>query len=1046
MSSKPHKSIWKRVLIWIFSILGVLIILCGIALWIISWHLSPERIARLLEEKSSEYIDGDIKIGSLDYTIFKHYPWITFEVDSLEVISHSLNKLSEEELRKLPESSDSLASIERLKGKLNIHYLMKGDIHMKEIEVVRPKVNIVMYNDSISNFNIAKNLPKTKGKIPELEIEEVKMSGPVDFSFFTLKDDAEGKLSVNDLYLKYEGEKSYRLDFEGNLEGRYKDFSLPGSIPIEFNTGISVDLPNITAVLNNLRVVAAGLAVEASGDIKADKTGLDVSKADIKVSVDDIFKLLQYLPLQLLQLVPLPEGLGGILPLSMDLTFTKPWKLNMAELDTLTNFSEMSLDKLPSVMAVLRVNDANLEFNPPHGKRVEADDIYLEALLNFEPGTPENTYLKLQELRLAGEGISLSANLNVDNLLGEEQPVEGEFFFHSALMESLSYLLPKSGIKILGSLKGEMEFSGTALSLGQGGIKGLEVSGDLLSKSLRVNMNGQQVRVGNFKGDYKAHVPQLPFNNNYAGTQLDFDLSADSITSTQKGGPNVKLTALKMKFDAIDTVTGTPDPSGVLDIDLGGLRFSQGGNQFTGEKIGIKANGALNPGGGNSNYTTVSPTTGGDDALIASRVDHTPLVVEYDGGGMLQTIMTMVNLTAEIYMGKGEFKTDAYLYPVEMKGVDLTTDLNRIEFSVDNLTLARSGLRLKGLMNGLQPFLTSYSATPLKLSAEVDFGNVDINQLSWGYYGALIAGGLSKDSAFYLTPMYPLTAADSVCVAIPRNIDALVKLKANSAEYMQYKFSPLSTDIIVKDGVATLSKLTIGAPYCTAVVDWTYSTASLADIFMDLKADVRNFSFKPFYGVFPELAEKAPEIINLTGNINANVACRFEMFPDMFMNGESLMGNFDVKATNMRFARQGKVEKITHLMLIHGDEPIDIATIDITGAYHDNLLQVNPFKICFDEYQLAFGGVNNTAGNIYYHFALEKSPFHLPFGVTLEGSFKKPEIKLGGTHIDDYKAGMVSTHAGKPLDIDIMAWLHHGWLLFVQEAAKYEGGLGERNQ
>ena len=134
-------------------------------------------------------------------------------------------------------------------------------------------------------------------------------------------------------------------------------------------------------------------------------------------------------------------------------------------------------------------------------------------------------------------------------------------------------------------------------------------------------------------------------------------------------------------------------------------------------------------------------------------------------------------------------------------------------------------------------------------------------------------------------------------------------------------------------------------------------------------------------------------------------------------------------------------------MLIQGDEPIKIHNMNITGAYHDNLLQVNPFKIEFDGYQLEFAGVNNTSGDMYYHIALEKSPFHLPFGVSVFGKLKHPEFRLGGTHIDDYRAETVSWENGSKINANIMAFLRHGWLLFVQEAAKWqrkETGLVEK--
>lgn len=125
-------------------------------------------------------------------------------------------------------------------------------------------------------------------------------------------------------------------------------------------------------------------------------------------------------------------------------------------------------------------------------------------------------------------------------------------------------------------------------------------------------------------------------------------------------------------------------------------------------------------------------------------------------------------------------------------------------------------------------------------------------------------------------------------------------------------------------------------------------------------------------------------------------------------------------------------------MLIDGNEPIHIRNFNITGGFHDNLLQINPFKLDFDDYQIGFGGINNMQGDIYYHIALEKSPFHLPFGVNLEGKFSDPKVKIGGTSFDDKKGELITNSLEWNPELNIMASLKHGWTLFMQQAAKYE--------
>lgn len=1030
-----HRNPWITALKVTAWVVGSLVVLAGIAFWIISYHLSPAYITKLIEEKSDEYLDAEIKIGKLDYKLYSTYPWLYFEVDSLYVISKSLDSLSPQEKSGLPTYADSLASVIKLSGKINVHDLIHEKLRLKELKIEKPSMTIVMVNDSLANFNIAKK-PVHASKMPSIDLTDVDMEAPLKFNYFSLCDSIAADATVENFSLVRNDDKSYTVGFDGLIGGYFGMFSLPGEIPVKFNTTITPKFPEIALNLKHLALSVYNVNFEAEGDMSISAKEVNVDKADVKFEVADVFGLINSLPEVWKEQIFIPEGISGNLPLRVNASVLSPWTLTASDVKSF-NTDSINLNLLPPLNASINISEANLILHPKGFKKVEADDIVLDLEGYFNPTDSLGNFVRVNEISLRGEGLDFSANALLP-LTPEEQDFSTALSLESTVMETLNYFMPGTSMKISGRLKGKCIAKGKLINYGKDGIKDITITGDLLSGNLGVTMPSAKVNLKNTESDFKAFVPEYPLSD-YKGTKADFLFKAEKISAVSNG-TNIDISNLKVDLNAMDTVSGNPDPNGDLHVTAGSILAKSGATNVSLNQIDFTAVGALNSAGGaGSNYTVVNPTSPGEDALIASRVKHTPLVVEYNGGGILSTIMGMVNLDAQVNIGNGAFSSPAYLYPVDFKGIQLSTNLNHCNLFASNVTIANSGFELSGEVDGLMPFLTSYSATPLKASADINFLNVDINTLSLGYYGALIKQGISPDSAYFVSPLLPYSAGDSVCVAIPRNIDANIRLKANSAEYMQYRFSPLSTSIIVKDGSATLSKLTVGAPYCTAVVDWTYSTSSLNNIVMDLNADVKNFSFEPFYKVFPMLVDKAPELVNFTGTLNSQIHCRFLMYPDMFMNPQSLTGRFDISGTDLQFARQGKIEKITHLMLIEGDEPIKLQNLHITGAYHDNLLQVNPFKVAFGDYQLQFAGVNNTSGKMYYHLALEKSPFHLPFGVSVFGDMKHPEIRLGGTHIDDYRSEMVATDESDKINANIMAWLHHGWLLFVTEAAKYKG-------
>ncbi|MCH5225720.1 MAG: hypothetical protein J1D77_06945 [Muribaculaceae bacterium] len=1023
-----HKGWIKAFKISAWTLAG-LVVAAAIALWIIVAHLQPERIAGIIEKEAGKYLDAEIKIGRLDYRLFSSYPWLDFEVDSLAIISKSLDSLSAEQLAELPQNSDSLLFIKKISAQVNVHSLIHHKVDIRNIEIERPKVNIVIYDDSLANFNISRKLPEINS-VPKIDISELRIEPPLDFSFFSRPQDMEAKALMEYFLLTQTPDKGYDIGFDGEVAGRYGDFELPGSLPLKFKATVVPRLPDLLLTLNNLYLNIYNMDFSASGKIDVTKAGANMEKAELRVTIGDIFELFRQMPPQLTQYMTLPDGLEGSLPLDLGIGLLSPYRIMfMPDSTDSTGFD------LPAFDFHLGIADAFLKMFPKGMKPLSADDLTVSVVGKFDPENPQGNNAEIG-IRMFGEGVRINSRFFVNQMDSTNLFVKGRIMeFQSDVMETLTHFVGHPAAKLKGHLRGGMGFSALVLDYGKGGLRHIEAEGDIKSKSLDVAYSGSLMTTKNFDGEFKVHVPSYPLND-YSGTRLAFQLTTDSLSGLTNG-TTLGIGRLKIDLNAADTLKGNPDPYGDLIVKAATLTAKSAGNYVMARDLDMTANGAMIASGGpTQNYRVVSPTSSGDDALIAGRVDHTPLVVEYEGGGILSTIMGMVDLDAEMKVGYAYFKSPAYLYPFTVRGLDLSTNLNRVNFFARNIDISNTGFTLSGELDGLEPFLTSYSATPLKVSADVNFTNVDINRLSWGYYGALVDQG--RDSVFYVAPMQPYTKADSVCVAIPRNIEAQVSLKANSAEYMQYRFSPLSTKINVGNGAATLSQLTVGTPYCRAVVDWTYSTTNLDNIFMDLKAKVENFSFSPFYQTFPVLLEKTPEIKNFTGVLNADIDCRFQMFPNMFMDANSLRAKFDIKGSDMEFARSGKIEKITHLMLIDGDEPIKIENIGITGSFHDNLLQVNPFTVAFDDYQLQLGGVNNTSGKMYYHFALLKSPFHLPFGVSLLGNMKHPEIRLGGTHIDDYRSEMVESDQADHINANIMAYLHRGWLLFLQEAAKWE--------
>lgn len=1071
----PKGRRWLRFVGWGF--LGILIIIIA-ALIGVSIYLNPKRIAEIIDKEASQYLDADIKVGNVEYSFIHSYPWLYFTADSITIDSRSLDSLSPELKSQLPKNADFLASVKQIKGSIDIQKLLKDEICLGDIEIISPKVNIVVGENGVANYNIV--LPqKGNMKMPDIDLEKIKITPPIDISFFYIPSQLEARANIKSLDLKLANNDKLNLNIamDGLLEGGIKNYKLSTPLPVTIKGDIAMVLNPLKAKINQLDVELPLIRLNVSADAAADNDHIILNTLGVNLKLDDLFALERKLPEQVREQLKLPEGLSGFLPLDVNLKLVSPFTLPEKVP------SDFSLQELPSFLATTYIKNANLHYVDQTSQPLNVDKIDLTAQLFYDSQKADDSYLKINELSMSGEGIAIDMNVELEHLLGNNPQFSAAVNYDTNLSKSVAPILAGMGYNIAGDIKGKVNVDCGLGEIDRRILRNLAVTGNFQTNSLKLQQKGNSsliatalagdfdieclngnletkqfnnvslssefssgsisatglpskssLNVKGLSGNISASVPQLSQQTLNKG---DFDIDLDFDSANMNGnGMNMAMGKVALSVTAGSSTSANASMAGNLSLSAGNLSYAEGQTKLSaiGIRSDIKASLLSSPSSPTSSWQPRQLTA--DENLLSSKIDHTPFYLNYSGGGMLQTILSIADIDLDANVSQATFSTPAYPAAMSFADIDLSTDLQTIKLNGMKAKVDDSSMSVSGTIDGIKSFLTSSSTSLLKADLDVNFDNVDINSLAGEYYAGVekLSG---KPFDFTMPPQGPYTKADSVCVLIPRNLQADVRLNAGSAEYMGYNFAPLSTRILLKDGDATLKNLRIGTPYADADIDWTYSTSHIDNIFMNIRADVDNFNFQNFFKAFPQLTEGTPELANLSGKIAFTSDVNFEMYPSMFMNFPSLEADFNVKGTSLEFARTGKVERITHLMEIEGSEPIAIDNININGSFHDNLLMINPFKVQFDDYCLGFAGVNNLQGDMYYHLALEKSPFHMPFAVNLQGTFKHPEVRFGGTKIKDDREKEIAADLQSNDNINIMTYLHRGWIMFVQAAGKY---------
>lgn len=1024
--ARSHK--WIRVAaITVGSLmLTAIVLIAGITL-----YLSPDRLKNIISEEGSRYLAADVKVASANYTFWSTFPNFRIVIDSLSIESRTLGTLTPDDMATLPKGCRQLLTVDRLTGAIDIWKVLRKEISLKDISITRPACNLVAINDSVNNFNIFPKLPEGM-KVPHISINTIDVVAPVRVSYLDAAAGMRCDATIDRASLRLvEGKTDrYSLDLTGEMAFKGNEVSTVNPVPVRAGGEIAMGFSPLTVTVSNFKTAVTNINATAALSLIGGSSPV-ISKMNLDISCDDLMTAASHFSF--------PEGniinsIEGVLPLSANIHLDSPYRIASAT----------PLDRIPAFSMALDLSGAEVAYPVKSNQKLELYDVMLRTDLHIDPANAESSVLLVPAAKASADGTSMQLSASVTELLTADPMLTADIKCIADLAKTYGKITGDSNLKIEGTLNGASAVKCRLSDINDKKLKDLNFKGNFNVSSLKVNdvVSRLAADIKDLSLKIKACAPSLsPAGIGDSRVRLLAKSSSGCIISnTDSATVSFSALGISGKLGAKGTMAN-PTLGGLLDVNAGNIRTATKRMSFdaNGVEMDISADMRHVPWVSASSYSVTPSST--DDSILSRRVNHTPQYLVVSAPPLMQTVMSLLDMKANVRINNGMLLSDAYPARNGFSDLDLATNLDTLTIKNINLSTRGAEATLSGNVAGLRNFLMSSSPTPLTVDMDAHFNDVDINRLSGNYY--LGQERLSGKPTDYNVPRPgAYTAADSLCVLIPRNLYADLRLRADRAEYMQWQFSPLSTDITLHDGVAKIGKLSVGAEYGSVAVDWTYSTADLNDIFMQLDADIDNFNVGRFFKAFPMVTASAPELLNLSGSLSAQASGKLLMFPDMFVNAPSMTADVNLHSSGVEFRREGKIKRITNLMFIRGDAPLKINDLDIHGFFHDNLLQVDPFTIACGPYRLGVAGANNLQGEMYYHMGLHGSPFRIPFGVNFVGNWRHPSIRFGGAAIHDGRERQISSNLADDVNVNIMRELKHGWLLFVESAARYDS---ERN-
>ena len=362
--------------------------------------LDSKYLAPMIERMANDYIDGDVKVADLRLAFNPHFPILGIELDSLSVISHAFDSLTNEQRGLLPNYADSLLTLDHMSGAIDIKRLfLDNELSLHDVALSGLSVNLVIAHNGRPNYDVMKHpadnadSSSSKGKMPGFRINRFSLSDPKEIRFYNAADSTSASvLLLTDAAVDGEKQPTYRLKINGNVTSPKATLMTNlDEITFGLNGKVFWDPvhPGLVA-MDEMELRGAFIRAVVSGEIDLTESPI-ARRATVDLSPIAISDLISLLPDSIRRQHRLyPPYFITDMAVGGRFELTKPMNL--------------ATDTLPSAKINVSIAPSILDYGNAHLK-----DIALDLLVNTVTNLPDLTTIDLSRFTVAGPGTDLKA-------------------------------------------------------------------------------------------------------------------------------------------------------------------------------------------------------------------------------------------------------------------------------------------------------------------------------------------------------------------------------------------------------------------------------------------------------------------------------------------------------------------------------------------------------------------------------------------------------------------------------------------------------------
>ncbi|MDY2943631.1 MAG: AsmA-like C-terminal region-containing protein [Paludibacteraceae bacterium] len=1026
------KRFWKIIGITLGSLLGVVLLVIGVALWLV---FTPERLTPIVRQVADKITTAEHEVGQVELTFFSTFPDFGLRAEGLTIVNPTEGA-----------QSDTLLSAPEVVATVDVMaFLRDENLIVKELSLRDAVVNAYLSADGKTNFDVFA-LPEdttadedtTAFVLPFKGLQVDKLA--VEARGITLVDDADSlaaSLYGTSVAATVGGWDDILLvlsapDVSATVGGTpYADhLCVSASLPIGLSVnqsrqvGMHPDKEKTVSVKTTAPIVLSvnEFTITLSGAVALG----DSISVDVKASLDDwqISSLLALLPSSLTGDLLRDITVDGSVSLAADVKgLYGEGVMPLVEAQIALADGTGKYSGLPYTLEnVGLLADAHIDLNDSTASRVhirsltattrntsvEAQgevselmgDMLLDLRLNADVSLPDIAYFLPETLHANGQvGGSVSAKIRLSDLTAmrfAKGRISGDLRLRDldVQMDSLRAQLPDTRLRLqmpnpkpsrkqVGWLYAElqpdslsMDMTGTlAATLGKASM--LVETNDLLSSDVLC----------------AAVDITSPATLHAAMDSLDATVLAPRLTAyaAYDTRDTMAIPTLEASLDFADLQAIYTD----IQAHLKGASLSANLSRTKRDKSAPRLSAALATAG-------VQAAIGSDIALTTDSL-RLEAAARYNSKGDNLLLRWNPRLNISLTNGVAQLP-DMLPMPVYIPQITFAYSNKLCDIAQSQIRLGNSDFALSGEVKNIGKWLRKQAV----LEGELNFVSekTDVNELLALFSAeeeetqtADTIGVRPGDRTSLTAENEALTARDTIGASpveaepflVPKDVDLALNTHIKEAHFFDETAHDLKGRIYVRNGILVLEEVGFVCDAARMQLTAMYKTPRRDHIYVGLDYHMLDVDIHELIHLIPQIDSMMPMLRSFKGKAEFHLAAetftnaKYELKPSTIRGAASLFAKDLVVLDNETFS------KISKLLLFNKKTENKIDSISAEMTIYKKEIDVYPLCVSLDNYMVALGGRHNLDMTFNYDINV-LSPIYL--GVNVSGNLDDLKIKL----------------------------------------------------